>query len=83
MNIPVIECLNTPAFTVLISTLLMQTVCWKLLLLGSQVIKAEELVTLLAFTQDGPKGASRPIIMVQAASLDVRRFTNTVRTLIL
>ncbi len=73
--------LNTPDLTVLISTLLIQTVCWKLLLLGSHVMRAEVLVTLLALTQEGPSGASLPMIMVQAASLEARRFTRTVRTL--
>ena len=42
---------------------------------------AEVLVTLLALTQLGPKGASLPMIMVQAASLDVFRLTVTDLTL--
>lgn len=44
---------------------------------------AEEHVMLLARTADGPKcEVSRPIIMVQAASRDVRRSCVTLRTLI-
>jgi hypothetical protein len=39
-------------------------------------------VTLLALTHDGPRGASFPMIMVQAASFDVLRLTVTERTLI-
>ena len=42
----------------------------------------EVLVTLLARTQEGPRGASLPIIIVQAASFDVFRLTVTERTLI-
>ena len=76
------ECLKVPALTVLTSTLLMHTVCWKLLLLGSHEITTLELVTFDAFTHDGPSGASFPMIMVHAASLDVFRLTRTERTLI-
>ena len=57
-------------------------VCWKFELDGSQDMTADVLVTLLARTQDGPRGASFPIIMVQAASFDVLRLTVTERTLI-
>ena len=74
-------CLYVPGLTVLTSTLLMQTVCWKFELDGSQDMTADVLVTLLARTQDGPRGASLPIIMVQAASFDVFRLTVTERTL--
>ena len=45
--------------------------CWKLELLGSQEITAEVEVMLLALTQEGPRGASLPIIIVQAASREV------------
>ena len=55
---------------------------WKLELDGSQDMTDEVLVTLLARTQEGPRGASLPIIMVQAASFDVFRLTVTERTLI-
>ena len=58
------------------------TVCWKLELLGNQEMTAAVAVTLLARTQDGPRGASFPMIMVQAASFDVLRLTVTERTLI-
>ena len=68
-------CLYVPGLTVLTSTLLMQTVCWKFELDGSQDMTADVLVTLLARTQDGPRGASLPIIMVQAESLDVFSWT--------
>jgi hypothetical protein len=51
-------------------------------LLGSQEMTDAVAVTLLARTQDGPSGASFPMIMVQAASFEVFRFTNTDRTLI-
>ena len=74
-------CLYVPGLTVLTSTLLMHTVCWKLELEGSQEMTAEVLVTLLARTQEGPKGASLPMIMVQAASLEVLRLTVTDLTL--
>ena len=74
-------CLYVPGLTVRTSTLLMHTVCWKLELEGSQEMTAEVLVTLLALTQLGPKGASLPMIMVQAASLDVFRLTVTDLTL--
>jgi len=50
-------------------------------LLGSHVINAEELVMFDALTQDGPNGASRPIIIVQAASLEVFLFSRTDLTL--
>ena len=58
------------------------TVCWKLELLGSQEMTAEVELMLLALTQDGPRGASFPMIIVQAASLEVRLFIVTDRTLI-
>jgi hypothetical protein len=55
---------------------------WKLELLGNQEIMDEVAVTLLALTHEGPKGASFPMIIVHAASLDVFRLTVTDRTLI-
>ena len=58
------------------------TVCWKFELLGSQEITAEVELMLLAFTQLGPRGASLPMIIVQAASREVRLFMVTDRTLI-
>ena len=42
----------------------------------------EECVTAEALTHEGPSGAPRPIIIVQAASFDVFLLTNTERTLI-
>ena len=42
----------------------------------------EECVTADALTHEGPSGAPRPIIIVQAASFDVFLLTNTERTLI-
>ena len=62
-------------------TIVSHTVCWKLELLGSQEMTAEVLVTLLARTQEGPRGASLPIIMVQAASFEVFLLTVTDLTL--
>ena len=56
--------------------------CWKLELLGSQEITAEVELMLLAFTQEGPRGASFPMIIVQAASLEVRLLIVTDLTLI-
>ena len=58
------------------------TVCWKLELLGSQEMTAEVEVMLAALTQEGPRGASFPMIMVQAASLEVLRLIVTDLTLI-
>ena len=74
------------------------TVCWKLELLGSQEMTADVEVMFEAWnkeiedeniyeieatlTQDGPRGASFPMIMVQAASRDVRLFMVTDLTLI-
>ena len=51
-------------------------------MLGSQEITAEVEVMLLAFTQEGPSGASLPMIIVQAASLEVRLLMVTDLTLI-
>ena len=56
--------------------------CWKLELLGSQEMTAEVELMLLALTQEGPSGASLPMIIVQAASLEVRLFIVTDLTLI-
>ena len=75
-------CLKVPGRSVFTSTLLMQTVCWKLLFEGSQEIIAEECVTAEALTHEGPRGAPRPMIIVHAASFDVFLLTNTDRTLI-
>ena len=61
---------------------LKRTVCWKFELLGNQEITLDVAVTLLARTQEGPRGASLPMIMVQAASFEVFRLTVTERTLI-
>ena len=79
---PVIICLKVPGRNVFTSTLLMQTVCWKLLFEGSHEMIDEECVTADALTHEGPSGAPRPIIIVQAASFDVFLLTNTERTLI-
>lgn len=79
---PVIVCLYTPGFTALTSTPFTETVCWKFELLGSQEMIAEDDVIFVALTHEGPNGASFPIIMVQAASRDVRRLIVTERTLI-
>ena len=72
--------LNNIVFHILFHILRNHT--WKLELDGSQDMTDEVLVTLLARTQEGPRGASLPIIMVQAASFDVFRLTVTERTLI-
>ena len=61
---------------------LILTVCWKFELLGSQEMTEEVEVMLLALTQEGPRGASFPMIMVQAASLEVRLLIVTDLTLI-
>jgi hypothetical protein len=58
------------------------TVCWKFELLGNHEITLDVAVTLLARTQEGPRGASLPMIIVQAASFEVFRLTVTERTLI-
>lgn len=63
------------------STLLTQTVCWKFEFEGSQEMTAEVEVMEVALTLVGPSGASLPITMVQAASLEVRRLGVTERTL--
>ena len=81
-TLPAIMCLKVPGLSVFTSTLLMHTVCWKLLFDGSHEMIAEECVTAEALTHDGPSGAPRPIIIVQAASFDVFLLTNTERTLI-
>ena len=57
------------------------TVCWKFELLGSQEMTADVEVMLEALTHDGPRGASLPMIMVQAASRDVLLLMVTERTL--
>lgn len=80
---PVIVCLYTPGATVRTSTLFTQTTCWWLELAGNQEMTADEQVIFPARTADGPKcDVSRPMIIVQAASRDVRRFCVTLRTLI-
>ena len=56
-------------------------VCWKLELEGNQEMTEDVEVTLEALTHEGPRGASFPMIMVHAASLEVLRFTVTDLTL--
>ena len=56
-------------------------VCWKLELEGNQDMTEDVEVTLEALTHEGPRGASFPMIMVHAASLEVLRFTVTDLTL--
>lgn len=64
------------------STLLTHTTCWWFELAGSHEMIADEQVMPCALTADGPRWAvSRPMIIVQAASRDVRRFCVTLRTL--
>ena len=57
-------------------------VCWKLELEGNHEMTAEVEVTLEARTHEGPRGASFPMIIVHAASLEVLRLTVTDLTLI-
>ena len=51
-------CLKKLGFSVFTSTLFMATTCWKLLLLGNQLMTADVEVTFKAFTQLGAKGMS-------------------------
>ena len=60
----------------------MHTVCWKFEFDGSHDMTDDVAVTFDALTQEGPSGASLPMIIVQAASFEVLRFTVTDRTLI-
>lgn len=80
--LPVIVCLYTPGFNVLTSTLFTHTTCWWLELAGSHDMTALEQVMFVALTFVGPRcETSRPMIIVQAASLDVLRLAVTLRTL--
>ena len=74
--------LMTKSMVMPMSNVKVHTVCWKLELLGSQEMTAEVELMLLALTQEGPSGASLPMIIVQAASLEVRLFIVTDLTLI-
>lgn len=57
-RLPVTWCRKQPGFTTLTSTLFTATTCWKLLLLGNQLIKADDAVMCDALTHVGAKGKS-------------------------
>ena len=73
-------CRCTPGATLRTSTLLTQTVCWQLLLLGIQPMMAEVAVTWVARTAVGAGATSRPSTRVQAAAAEVRPSGVTERT---
>lgn len=56
--LPVTVCLKYPGCTTFTSTLFTATICWKLLLLGSQLINADVAVMCEAFTHVGARGKS-------------------------